>query len=123
MHKKHRITFVLIFIVVLAISVFFSHRTKEETGVMCTMDAKLCSDGSQVSRTGPSCEFAECPKGTRSIMDTSAWKTVSDSTTGVTFKYPQDLNTTYINASDWPPQVQVLSGPFACVDAGEPNAR
>ena len=87
------------------------------------MDGELCPDGSYVSRTGPSCEFAECPKFTISSIDTSAWKTVSDSTTGVTFKYPQDLNTTYINASDWPPQVQVLSGPFACVDAGEPNAR
>jgi hypothetical protein len=27
----------------------------------CTMEAKLCPDGSYVSRTGPDCEFAECP--------------------------------------------------------------
>lgn len=27
----------------------------------CTMDAKLCPDGSAVGRTGPNCEFAECP--------------------------------------------------------------
>ncbi len=27
----------------------------------CTMEAKLCPDGSYVSRTGPNCEFAECP--------------------------------------------------------------
>jgi len=27
----------------------------------CTMDAKLCSDGSYVGRTGPNCEFAKCP--------------------------------------------------------------
>lgn len=30
-------------------------------GVFCTMDAKLCPDGSYVGRTGPNCEFAECP--------------------------------------------------------------
>ncbi|MDP2655132.1 MAG: hypothetical protein Q8P17_01040 [bacterium] len=30
-------------------------------GQVCTMDAKLCSDGSYVSRTGPNCEFALCP--------------------------------------------------------------
>ena len=29
--------------------------------IACTMDAKLCSDGSYVGRIGPKCEFAECP--------------------------------------------------------------
>lgn len=30
----------------------------------CTLEAKLCPDGkTYVSRTGPNCEFAECPKG------------------------------------------------------------
>ncbi|MCX6823267.1 MAG: hypothetical protein NTX91_04745 [candidate division SR1 bacterium] len=27
----------------------------------CTMEAKLCPDGSSVGRTGPNCEFAKCP--------------------------------------------------------------
>lgn len=29
--------------------------------VACTMDAKICPDGSAVGRTGPRCEFAPCP--------------------------------------------------------------
>lgn len=29
--------------------------------VQCTMEAKLCLDGSAVGRTGPNCEFAKCP--------------------------------------------------------------
>jgi hypothetical protein len=29
--------------------------------VACTMDAKICADGSAVGRTGPKCEFAPCP--------------------------------------------------------------
>lgn len=29
--------------------------------VQCTMEAKLCGDGSAVGRTGPNCEFAKCP--------------------------------------------------------------
>jgi len=29
--------------------------------VACTLEAKLCSDGSYVGRTGPNCEFALCP--------------------------------------------------------------
>ncbi len=30
-------------------------------GVACTMEAKLCPDGSYVGRGGPNCEFANCP--------------------------------------------------------------
>jgi hypothetical protein len=29
--------------------------------VACTMDAKMCPDGSAVGRQGPNCEFAPCP--------------------------------------------------------------
>ena len=36
--------------------------------VVCTMDAKLCPDGSAVGRTGPKCEFAPCPT-TDQIID------------------------------------------------------
>lgn len=32
--------------------------------VACTMEAKLCPDGSAVGRTGPNCEFAACPTAT-----------------------------------------------------------
>jgi hypothetical protein len=27
----------------------------------CTMEAKICPDGSAVGRSGPNCEFAPCP--------------------------------------------------------------
>lgn len=27
----------------------------------CTMEAKICPDGSSVGRTGPNCEFSPCP--------------------------------------------------------------
>ncbi len=29
----------------------------------CTMDAKICPDGSAVGRVPPTCEFAACPTG------------------------------------------------------------
>lgn len=35
--------------------------TPPNNPVACTMEAKLCPDGSYVSRTGPNCEFALCP--------------------------------------------------------------
>ncbi len=34
--------------------------------VACTMDAKMCPDGSFVGRVGPDCEFAACPSETAS---------------------------------------------------------
>lgn len=30
-------------------------------GTACTMDAKICPDGSAVGRSGPNCEFEKCP--------------------------------------------------------------
>lgn len=33
-----------------------------EKKISCTLEAKLCSDGSYVSRIPPNCEFAPCPK-------------------------------------------------------------
>lgn len=30
--------------------------------VACTMEARICPDGSAVGRQGPNCEFAECPR-------------------------------------------------------------
>ena len=35
--------------------------SNEPSPVACTLEAKLCPDGSYVGRTGPNCEFAECP--------------------------------------------------------------
>lgn len=32
-----------------------------DENVACTMEAKLCPDGSSVGRQGPNCEFSACP--------------------------------------------------------------
>lgn len=40
-----------------------------DEGVMCTMEAKLCPDGSYVGRSGPNCEFAPCPANEPSEED------------------------------------------------------
>ncbi len=36
---------------------------EENCTVACTMEAKICPDGSSVGRVGPDCEFAPCPQG------------------------------------------------------------
>jgi len=33
----------------------------------CTMEAKICPDGSAVGRTGPDCEFTPCPNNYKNI--------------------------------------------------------
>ena len=53
----------------------------------------------------------------------SGWKTFTDNSTGVSFQYPEKLGTTYIDASDWPPKVQVMSGSFSCTTAGNTGDR
>ncbi len=40
-------------------------------GIACTQEAKLCPDGSAVGRTGPECEFAECPSTSDSTDSTT----------------------------------------------------
>jgi hypothetical protein len=39
----------------------FNYYKNTEKPVACTLEAKLCSDGSSVGRTGPNCEFTLCP--------------------------------------------------------------
>lgn len=41
------------------LSTFKFTESSDETA--CTQDAKMCSDGSYVSREGPNCEFTACP--------------------------------------------------------------
>lgn len=41
---------------------FLSVKQDENNGpVACTLEAKICPDGTAVGRTGPNCEFAQCP--------------------------------------------------------------
>lgn len=37
------------------------HKNASENSYGCTKEARVCSDGTIVGRTGPSCTFAECP--------------------------------------------------------------
>lgn len=58
--------FGIVLILLLGIGGFVYKNVMETTAgkggvVACTADAKLCPDGTGVGRSGPSCEFAECP--------------------------------------------------------------
>ena len=55
----------VVILFVVGIASFLYRNTMERPGVTvpdvaCTMEAKLCPDGSSVGRSGPRCEFAPC---------------------------------------------------------------
>lgn len=79
----------------------------EKTPRACTEEAKICPDGSAVGRTGPDCEFSECPK-TQSFGVAVTLK-VHDS---VTFGDGLKMALSQINDSRCKPNV-------VCIWAGE----
>jgi hypothetical protein len=108
----NKILIVLVVILILAAGgVFlwqnFGSQNEEPTPIFCAADAKLCSDGSYVSRVAPSCEFTACPLPT-------GWKIYRDPAGVFEFQYPEKLTTKYIDAFLWPPTVTITDGEFSC---------
>ena len=61
--KKIIITLVVLLLIAGGCYYFIvPNRSKQNEPIFCTMDAKICSDGSAVGRIPPKCEFALCPK-------------------------------------------------------------
>ena len=69
--------------------------------VVCTMDAKLCPDGSYVGRTGPNCEFAACPVGVVQPVKefTVSGKNFSFTPSLITVKKGDKVKITFQNSS------------------------
>jgi membrane-bound inhibitor of C-type lysozyme len=84
--------------------------------IACTLEAKICPDGSSVGRVGPNCEFTPCPAET--VQSSVPWKTATSSQIGLSFRYPEKLTTEYIHTVNWPPQIQVLDKKFTCNETG-----
>ena len=62
----------IVLILVVALGAFLYRNILEKPHmagpeVACTMEAKICPDGSSVGRAGPSCEFAACPEAKTTI--------------------------------------------------------
>jgi len=52
--------FLVMVIILIGGGVLFFQK-KQQSNISCTLEAKLCPDGSRVGRIGPACEFAPCP--------------------------------------------------------------
>lgn len=63
--------------------------------VACTLDARICPDGSAVGRQGPDCEFAPCPGGEATSTEPvgMANTVYQDSKIGLEFQYPKEWPT------------------------------
>jgi hypothetical protein len=64
----------------------------------CTLEAKICPDGSSVGRTGPNCEFAPCPAQQPTTIPAQILPTKPISTINPTLK---PVIITPIDTSDW----------------------
>lgn len=99
----------------------FSGIVNEPEPVACTLDAKICPDGTAVGRTGPNCEFAACPIIDDSDID--VWLKSTNVEQGVSFEYPNTITTEFVKTVDWPPQIQIVDSPFTCTEAGVETSR
>lgn len=65
---------IILFVAVIIGGIFYwqnknnNQKIQEPIQRACTMEAKLCDDGSYVSRTGQNCEFAPCPENKSAQM-------------------------------------------------------
>lgn len=60
--KKKFFILILVLVVIAAIVFYAGLKNKPDyISTVCTQEAKMCPDGSYVGRSGPKCEFTDCP--------------------------------------------------------------
>jgi len=63
-------TILVIIFLLIGLGIYIFKFTHYE--IACTLEAKICPDGSTVGRTGDHCEFAPCPKINSILSETEA---------------------------------------------------
>ena len=83
--NKLPIVIVVLMLIAVFLVVFSDNQKNIDNGqqISCTMDAKLCPDGSYVGRSGPQCQFATCPSATSTPATTTQNPPVSTETESV----------------------------------------
>lgn len=59
MRKSYAVLVGLVVWAILLILIFYK---PEPAPTLCTMEAKICDDGTTVGRVPPTCKFADCPR-------------------------------------------------------------
>jgi hypothetical protein len=91
MKTKIVITIVIVIFALLSLAISSVINSPQKIRA-CTEEAKMCPDGSSVSRGGPNCEFAECPK-----VITQTTVITSNTTQNTNVVIPNIANTTKLN--------------------------
>jgi len=68
--RKIVFAFAALLVLLSACAVYYPQPSAPKGPVACTEEAKVCPDGSAVGRTGPNCEFAQCPLGGKDYCET-----------------------------------------------------
>lgn len=116
-------------IAALGLAGYFAYQATKGTNkntnkaVACTLEAKVCPDGTSVGRVASSCEFAPCPNANgnanlntnsntnansniNAANPTAGWKTYSSEKFGMSFKYPPSY-TIYEGSDNTPYQLSI----------------
>ncbi|MBU3896131.1 DUF1460 domain-containing protein [Patescibacteria group bacterium] len=72
MSKNVLISFIALAVLIASAGIYlFTGKTQKS--VICTQEAKVCPDGSTVSRVAPECEFAACAPKEDTLVDFGKW--------------------------------------------------
>lgn len=110
------ITVVALIVILGGVYIYEKNKSENSSPIACTMEAKLCPDGSYVGRTGPKCEFTACPTSTTSPKQVEFGKPITMFIEDkVSFPDGLSLTLKEINDSRCKPGLQ-------CIWAGELSA-
>lgn len=120
--KKLYLILLALFLIILGATTFYLAFFQRIIDKSCTLDTKICPDGSSVGRIPPTCEFAPCPitqvSPTQSLDETANWKTYTNTNQGFTIKYPASF---FITGEHWQEGYLQLSNFDSEVGNGAPN--
>jgi hypothetical protein len=98
------IVLIILFLVGIGGITYYLINKQSRKQTSCTIEFKICPNGSSVGRAGPNCDFAACPEA--KVDETGDWLTYTNKEYGFEFKYPQDWvvnngNTISILSPEW----------------------
>lgn len=103
-------------LVVVGIASFLYRNVVERPGTMpsesaCTLEARVCADGSSVGRSGPACAFAPCPFPNAELEDLDVSFVVPEGYVAGESEYgAENVRAAYIKPSSggWPPHTLLV---------------
>ena len=111
----------------------FANTNNNNGQIACTMEAKLCPNGSYVARSGPNCEFATCPNNETSTTSQSSeenpvlpeenifdFQVYRNDANNLSFQILPNLSVyKFVNITDWPLKITLSSSAFTCPEISD----